>query len=133
MDQRKSAKTDGLESEDLPLWTRISIGRIWEEVLEAVEAGNAYTKSFLWKSTEFLRHVVTEKEGRVAITFPYVCENCKFLPAEDILWWASASHCEEKEKQREWTDGDVVLAECHLMGGSRTARSRFKLETQRTR
>ena len=63
-----------LEKEDMPAWTRRVTARIWQDVLEDVEANNAFTKGIMWRSTDFLRHVVSEKEGRGAITFTYVCE-----------------------------------------------------------
>ena len=76
-----------LEKEDMPAWTGKVNAIIWQEVLEDVEANNAYTKIIIWRCTNFLRHVVSEKEGRGAITFTCVCERCKLLPVEVFLWW----------------------------------------------
>ena len=64
----KVGKDVEVEREDVPAWTRNVAGIIWQEVLEDVEASHVYTKSIMWRSTEFLRHVVSET-GRGAITF----------------------------------------------------------------
>ena len=61
------------------------IGKTWSQVLEDVEARNVFIKSIMWRSTDFLRHVMGETEGRGAITFIYVCEHCKMFPVEDFL------------------------------------------------
>ena len=50
----KVCKHGELEKEDMPVWTRKAIGRIWQQVLEDVEASNVYTKSIIWKSPDFL-------------------------------------------------------------------------------
>ena len=68
----------GLEDEDMPQSTRKVAGGMWGQVLEDVEARTVYTKRIVWKSTDFLRHVLGETEGRGAITFAYV-------------WWVSTN------------------------------------------
>ena len=75
-------------------WTRKAIGRIWQEVMDDVEASSAYTMSILWKST--LRRVVGEKEGRGAITFTNVREHFKLFPVENFLWWVRTNRGEKK-------------------------------------
>ena len=50
------------------------------------------------KNTDFLRHAVSDKEGREAITFTDVCEHCKLCLVEDFLWWVSTNHGEKKKK-----------------------------------
>ena len=50
-----------------------TIGRIWSQVLVDDDTRNV----FMWKSTDFLRHVVGEVEERGAITITYDCEHCK--------------------------------------------------------
>ena len=56
MQRRRTGK------EDLPAWTRKAIEINWQQVLEDVEASNAYMKNTMKKNTDFLRHVVSEKE-----------------------------------------------------------------------
>ena len=68
-------------------------------VLADVDARNSFTKSIMWRSTDFfLRQVVNEKEGMGAVTFTCVCEHCKLFPVEDFLWRVSANHGETKKK-----------------------------------
>ena len=81
----------------MPAWTRKAIEKIWQQVLEDVEATNANTKSIMWKNTDFLRHVVNEKEEE-RLRFTHVSEHCKPPPVEDFLWWESTDHGEEKKK-----------------------------------
>ena len=76
-------KEGSLENEDMPRWTKKANTKLWQEVLNDVGRGNAFTKSIMWRSTDFLRHVVSEKGGREAITFTYVCEHCKLYLLED--------------------------------------------------
>ena len=88
---------------------RKRFGKIWQEVLDDVEARNAFTKSMMWRSTDFLRKVVGEKEGRGAITPTCVCEHCNLFPVADFLWWVSANHGEKKKETKnsmsEWWCG----------------------------
>ena len=66
--QAQVCKDGELENEDMSVWTRKPIGKkIWQDVLEGVEASNANTKNIMQKSTYFLKHVVSEKEGTGAI------------------------------------------------------------------
>ena len=58
-----------------------------------VGARNVFLKSITWRSTDFLRHVVGETEGRGAIAFMYV-----LLPIERFLWWVSTYHGERQKK-----------------------------------
>ena len=95
-----------LEKEDMPSWTRKAIARIWQRVLEDVEASNTFTKSIVWKSGNFLRHVVSEKEGREAITFTYVCAHCKLFPGGDVLWVVRTNHG-ENAKRKQTQEGGV--------------------------
>ena len=110
----------------MPRWTKKAKGEIWQQLLADVEASNALTKSIVWRSSDFLRHVVREKEGRGAIIFTYVCEYCKLSFVEYFPWSISANHGVKKRKieKTTCTDGGVVLAECHMIGGSQTACSR---------
>ena len=86
----------------MPVWTRKAIERIWQHRLEDVEAINACTKSILWRSTDFLRHVVSEKGGRGAMTFTYACEHCDLFLVEDFLRWVGTMEKRKTEKQHEW-------------------------------
>ena len=61
---------------------------------------NAFTKSIMWRSTGFLRHVVSEKGGSGAIMVAYVCKHCKSFPVEDFLWWVGANHGEKKKNTK---------------------------------
>lgn len=88
--------------EGMPVWTRKAIEIIWQHRLEDVEAINAYTKSILSKSTDFLRHVVSEKGGRGAMTFTYACEHCDLFLVEDFLRWVGTMEKRKTEKQHEW-------------------------------
>ena len=76
-----------LDDEDPAQWTNKVIGRIWSQVLEDHEARNNLLKNIMWRSTG-------ETEGRGAITFTCVCEQC---PVEDFLCWAGH---EERRKQK---------------------------------
>ena len=60
----QGCKQGELENEYLPAWTKKAIGKIWQEVPADVEASNAFSKSTACKSTDFLRHVVSEEERR---------------------------------------------------------------------
>ena len=81
----KVCRYGGLEDEDMLQWTRTVVGKLWDQVIEEVEARNVFTTNIMWKSTGFLRHVVGETEQRGAITFTYVCEHWKLFPVEDFL------------------------------------------------
>ena len=50
-----------------------------DQVLEDVAARNVYTKYIMWNSTDFLRHVVGETEGRGATMFTYRV-SCRIRP-----------------------------------------------------
>ena len=65
-------KDGELKKEGMPAWMRKAIGIIWQEVLEDAESSNVYTKSIMWRSTDFLRHVVSEKPGRGVRSRPFV-------------------------------------------------------------
>ena len=58
------------------------------------------TKSILWKNTDFLRNVVSEKGRRGAMTFTYACEHCDLFLVEDFLRWVGAM--EKRKKNHEW-------------------------------
>ena len=95
---QKCAKTVNLKKQ---MCQRKAIASIWQEVLADVDTRNTHVKSIMLKSTDFLRHVVSEKkEGRCATTFTYVCEHCKFFQLEDLQWWTSANHGEKKKKTK---------------------------------
>ena len=51
-----------LVKEEMPVLTREAIVRTWQQVLEDVQASNVYTKNLMWRSTDVLRQVVSEKE-----------------------------------------------------------------------
>ena len=70
------------------------IGKIWNRVLEDVEARHVFTKNIMWRTTDFLRHVAGETEGRGTITFTYVCEHRKVIPVEGrtFLLWVSINY-----------------------------------------
>ena len=65
----KVCREGELENEDMPEWTRKAVARICQDVLADVETRNTHVNSTMWKSTDFLKHVAKEKEGRGAIAF----------------------------------------------------------------
>ena len=81
----KVCRYGGLEDEDMLQWTRTVVGKLWDQVLEEVEARNVFTTNIMWKSAGFLSHVVGQTEQRGTITFTHVCEHWKLFPVEDFL------------------------------------------------
>ena len=76
-------------------------GSCWQDLQPSVGKRRELSsfRIIIWRSTDFFRHVVGEKEGRRAITFAFVCERCNLFPVEDVLWWvyinceARRNHC----------------------------------------
>ena len=98
----KVCRDGKLEDEDMPQWTRKVIGNNGNQVLEDVEACNVFTKKIMWKGTDFLRHVVEERQKEPSPA-EFVCEHCKLFLVEDFLWWVSTNHGERrKNNQYEW-------------------------------
>ena len=56
--------------------------------------------SIMWKSTDFLRHVVVEVEEQGTITFTYACEDCIMVLAEAFLRWVTSNHGGKKNHYR---------------------------------
>ena len=48
-------------------------------MLEDVEASNAFSKNMMWKTTDFLRHVLSEKKGIGPVTLTYVREHMQLV------------------------------------------------------
>ena len=83
----KVCRGSGLEDEDMTQCTREVSGQSWDQGLEDLEARTVFSTKIMWKSTDFLRHVKGETEGRGVIAFIYVCQHWKVFPVEDVLWW----------------------------------------------
>ena len=52
----KVCKDGELEKEDMSAWTRKVVETIRQELLEDVETSNVYTKNFVSKIRDFLKH-----------------------------------------------------------------------------
>ena len=63
--------------------------------LQSADLLTADVGNIMWRSTDFLRHVLSEKRGRGAVTSTYVCQHCKLFPVE-VLWWG-ANRGEQKK------------------------------------
>ena len=106
------------KDEDIPQRTRKVVGQLLNQVLEDVETRNAITKHIL-KSTDFLRHVAGETEGRGAITPSHMFVSivtCSF-------WKTSSGRCPptmEKDANRTVrVAGGVLRAGNCMSAGSR--------------
>ena len=106
---RKCARKTGWRRKVCSNGAKNVIGKIWSQLLEHVEARSVFIKSIMWRSTDFLRHVVEAMEGRGAVTFTFVCEHCNLIPAEDFLWWVFTVHgwwCRAGGQPYEWSKPD---------------------------
>ena len=78
-------KEGRLDNEEVPRWTKNAKVKFLSQILEDHEARNDFTQSIMWRSTDFLRHVVGDVEESGDINFTYVCE-----PRKKNLWRTSS-------------------------------------------
>ena len=68
----------------------------------------------MWKSTDFLREIVTSHNDAGSVTFLYVCPHCGLFPIEDFSWCVQEHHPSGKRRpacggQYDWREAIRVL------------------------
>ena len=90
-----------LDNEDLPRWTKKATAQVCSQTLDDHGGlGTISLKSITWRNTDFLRHVVGDRQRqRCKHFFTYVCEHRTVFPVEDFPWQVTA-HGERKKKEK---------------------------------
>ena len=53
-------------------------------------------QQIMFKSTDYLRRIISPVGGQGGVTMSYLCPNCNSFPLEDYVWWVSGG------KQTNW-------------------------------